>query len=314
MSVTSIFYHHNNNSLLYFFFSSNILVFIIVLNQIYQLFTGFDILGNPAVVYRLSGFYGDELIVGQVLFILSLPSIYFSFFIKNKNISNYYLILTLTIVLIGIFLSGQRSALINCTVSIIIFFYFFRYKLKISIFKIITFLVSLLFFCIFFVKNFNERFIQTTLNQLSNFFDTSYFAYFESSVIVWLKNPILGVGLKNYRNECTNELFISGYSSVPCTTHPHNIYLEILSELGIIGFLIFLTLFIFYFMTVLKNILEDSNANKYSIIPFFVVTIPIIFSIIPSGSFFTNAHSVPFWLYFSIALSILNYKDKKISI
>ena len=47
---------------------------------------------------------------------------------------------------------------------------------------------------------------------------------------------------------------------INCNMHPHNYYLEILSELGIIGFFIFLLFFliIFYQNFLLKNIFKSS--------------------------------------------------------
>ena len=50
---------------------------------------------------------------------------------------------------------------------------------------------------------------------------------------MFLDNKILGVGVKNFRNFCNVEKYKVDRS---CTTHPHNTYIQILAETGIIGF------------------------------------------------------------------------------
>ncbi len=308
LSITSIFYFYQNIKIKYFFFTSAILVYFIFLNQVYQLFFGIDILGNEAEKYRLSGIFGNNLIAGQVLFILSMPAIFFSFSIRKKKISYLFLITTSIIILIGIFLSGQRTALYNYILAFLIYLYLFKDLLKINFIKMFLSLILILTSFIYFVPTFYHRFFETTLKQINNFLYTSYSAHFETAIIVWLNNPFFGVGLKNYRNVCSSEIYISKYTANPCSSHPHNIYLEILSELGFVGLILFVTLFLFYLISIFK-IFKKLNYNyMFMTFPFYITTIPIILSFLPSGSFFTNTHSIPFWLYFSIAVSSLNFK------
>ena len=47
--------------------------------------------------------------------------------------------------------------------------------------------------------------------------------------------PIFGHGPKMFRVICKDEKYATGVS--PCMTHPHNFYLQLLAETGIIGFL-----------------------------------------------------------------------------
>ena len=61
---------------------------------------------------------------------------------------------------------------------------------------------------------------------------------------MYLDNKIFGVGVKNFRKICKYEKY--SVSNLSCASHPHNTYIQILSETGIIGFL-FLINSLFYF-------------------------------------------------------------------
>ena len=98
-----------------------------------------------------------------------------------------------------------------------------------------------------------------------------------------------------------------------CTTHPHNFYLQLLSETGIVG-----TLFIFlnflYLLAILtkflyrklfKNIVELDNTKICLIINFIVFLFPLL----PNGNFFNNWLNMTILIQISFYLFIFN-KDK----
>ena len=65
---------------------------------------------------------------------------------------------------------------------------------------------------------------------------------FRASYKMWKDQPIFGFGLKSFRIKCwefspprTEEYIRDGALAIGCSTHPHNYYLELLSESGIIG-------------------------------------------------------------------------------
>ena len=70
------------------------------------------------------------------------------------------------------------------------------------------------------------------------FFTPSHNALYKTSINIYKDHPIFGSGLKTFRSECKKDKYKS--SELGCSTHPHNIYLNILSETGIIVFLFFL--------------------------------------------------------------------------
>jgi O-antigen ligase len=51
---------------------------------------------------------------------------------------------------------------------------------------------------------------------------------------MFLDKPIFGHGPKMFREACKDEKYAVGIT--PCMTHPHNFYVQLLAETGIIGF------------------------------------------------------------------------------
>ena len=85
--------------------------------------------------------------------------------------------------------------------------------------------------------------------------------------------------------------FIDQVVKGKCSTHPHNVILEFISELGSIG-LIFI-FYKFYFIIINYLFYLRKNKKKYDLsnisnMIFILSPLIIIFPILPSGSFFNN--------------------------
>jgi hypothetical protein len=125
--------------------------------------------------------------------------------------------------------------------------------------------------------------------------------------------PLIKFDIKN--NQLVKKGDYLGYSYEflnGCNTHPHNIYLEFLSELGLFGFLFLLTGFFFIlfnaFMAI-KNIFSKSKINYNCSLFFALLGIFVsIFPLFPSGSFFNNWLSAIFYFNFSFVLFFLQKK------
>jgi len=125
--------------------------------------------------------------------------------------------------------------------------------------------------------------------------------------------PIIKFDIKN--NQLVSKGDYLGYSYEflnGCNTHPHNIYLEFLSELGIFGFLFLLTGFFFILFNAfiaIKNIFSKSKINYNCSLFFALLGIFVsIFPLFPSGSFFNNWLSAIFYFNFGFVLFFLQKK------
>ena len=134
--------------------------------------------------------------------------------------------------------------------------------------------------------------------------DNVYLLLYTSGYEVFKNNKFLGVGNKNYRVEACKPENVKKYT---CNTHPHQIYLELLSEHGIFG--AFIILFIMYkliFSKIWNTFKQDNYIKLGALIYMIFIFIPLL----PSGAFFSN-----FLLtIFCINLSIFYALDKKLNI
>jgi O-antigen ligase len=110
------------------------------------------------------------------------------------------------------------------------------------------------------------------------------------------------------------ELIFSNYEFANgCNTHPHNIHIQFLSELGILGYIFLLIAFSFLLIMILiiffKYLRNNKLKNKELCLFFSILGLFLsIFPFFPSGNFFNNWLSVI--LYFNLASLIFSYNDK----
>ena len=71
---------------------------------------------------------------------------------------------------------------------------------------------------------------------------SGYRGIYETSYKMWKEQPIIGFGLKSFRAKCWE--ILPRIEGLACANHPHNYYLELLSEVGIIGFILMIIFFI----------------------------------------------------------------------
>ena len=94
-----------------------------------------------------------------------------------------------------------------------------------------------------------------------------------------------------------------------CNTHPHNIYLQFLSELGLLGFILFFMFFIyvlwklisFSFKNLNKNLTEVEKSKVFILFGLFLSMIPIL----PSGNYFNNWLLIITYLPIGFYLSLI---------
>jgi len=101
-----------------------------------------------------------------------------------------------------------------------------------------------------------------------------------------------------------------------CSTHPHNYYLEILSELGLIGIILFTFIFIFLIKNFIEIFVKNKVYKKNNLenLIFLSLLISMIVSLWPikiTGSIFTTWNGTYYWFLISLFSSVQNNFKKK---
>ena len=158
-------------------------------------------------------------------------------------------------------------------------------------------------------KIYHNRQKEDKLNKWYNgILDSQYGAHYLTALEIFKNNPIFGTGIKSFRKECKNYEYINSMSvATRCSTHPHNQHLEILSELGLIGYIFFLILILIFF----KFFLYRGSKSSLIFYLIFALVFAKIFPLLPSGSFFSSMNSTYFWLSFSMFFLIKDLKPNE---
>ena len=316
-----------NSNLLKYLFLSMILCFSsLIIDGYFQYIFGKNLFGYALYNdYRVSSFFGSELILGSYL--ARLFPILFGLFILIDQLKKSKLILFLmTIIFVLseglIFISGERLALFFMNLSAI---YIILMLKEYRMYRLWTYIVSLCLIVVMmnFFPNSKERFIDQTIYDFTRNTDDKLYLFskphndmYITAYRIFLDNKFFGVGPRQYRNTCgalpEDKYFVSEYS---CDTHPHQTYIELLSEAGIFAFSMVAMIFIFLCYLSIKHFIFKFIKDKKGIINDFEVCLlsAVIISLwpfSPSGSFFNNWMSIVY--YFPIGLLLWqrsNYKN-----
>ena len=168
----------------------------------------------------------------------------------------------------------------------------------------------------------NETYFEENIQELKytafakNFriYSIEHQSFYESSISIFLNNKLLGVGPKLFREKCKDERYQvklkhnSGLIYNGCQTHPHNFYLQLLSETGIIGTIPIIIFFIYLSYLLLKHLIKKylyhknylTNYDLILIVPLFIIFLPIL----PGHNFFGSWNS--FFIYFIFGFYLKN--------
>ena len=297
-----------------------------------------DLLGFKSNWYgRLSGPFGDELIPGSYLSKFSLFG--FVFLISKKKLENNIIIqsLYLSIIILVCYVSGERMAFATFSLSLLLLLIFldgFRKSIILSI------LIGALFIFLAtylhpFYNDFNiiestqyhqgqkiEKFFQcendtekicskiiniqpSFFEVIKNFGTSAYGEIYLLSFKMFIDNPITGIGINNFKYLCNyNELYKNMMINYDCASHPHNIYIQWLTEGGLIVFISF----ILYLFFLVKFIINNTADKKYKIISIVIILI-MFWPIMSTGSLIKNWFGIITFFIIGLCMCLSKFKN-----
>ena len=138
-----------------------------------------------------------------------------------------------------------------------------------------------------------------------------YFKEFSSFYETWKLNKFIGGGIKTFRYYCHLRENIDKNSDFICNMHPHNYYLEILTETGLVGLFLCISIFsIILYISFLKKYFIASPLQKNNVIvPFIFLFLTEIFPLKSTGSFFTTGNTTYLFLILAILIGLVRREN-----
>ena len=162
--------------------------------------------------------------------------------------------------------------------------------------------VATLFFA---APNIGYRFIDTFVSQLPTHDESPYYLVMNSGMLAFETAPILGIGTGNYRILCVE--IMQDLADGACHPHPHNYYIQMLAETGVIG-LIFGCMM---FGAILWRTIKISWLGRGNVITAtaFIVPLGFFFPLQSTADFFGQWNNLFMWSAIALVLAAGNIKN-----
>jgi len=218
----------------YFYYALVISFSVLIVDGYIQFFTGTNIVGFLKAEHRISSFFDDELIMGSYLSRL-FPLLFALFIAKEKKKLELYFMILFFLLLSGLILiSGERAAFFLYCLSFIFIIIFIKGYAKLRIVLSVSSVIIIMIIFSSFSQVKNHMLSDPASTITKSIFTPAHDSLIRTAYNMFLDKPLVGHGPKMFRVICKDEKYATGVA--PCMTHPHNFYVQLLAETGIIGF------------------------------------------------------------------------------
>ena len=304
-------------------------ILVVIFDSIYQFFNGSNLLGySHPIEYKstskemsyLTGFFDQEKKLGSYL-VRFLPLILALVHLYDKDKYTHLNKYILLIVGVIVFNASERTALF-------LYFFILCSYLLINKNKLISILICFSIILSLFTFNpmFKKKYVDLTLSQMelvkTRHYNTGKVRYISqehedlmfTALMNFKNNVLFGGGVKTFYAQCKEhkkKYFRDRIgenkkrNKLVCSTHPHSTYFQLLSDIGIFGFLIFFYFLCYIILTFYKILFKVKKKEPFVMSYYFVNLGMLIatFPLIPSGNIFNNwiclvtSCTFGFWLF-----------------
>lgn len=288
-------------------------VFLIVDTAI-QYINHVDLLGREAILpgtdsARLTGPYSSQRI-GISLLWIGMPFIIYVLYTSLHPIMSVKRLVCGTVLLAAfcatIFISGERMALLFTALGLFLSVLLVPGKLRFIGIGAICTALALMFALSSTNPNLTGRQIGQTKAVIAVFMDSHYARIWGSAAQIIEENPLFGVGLRHFREECPKAKYgpmMGDPSASRCNRHPHNMYFELITETGIIGMGLWLAMIFLWGRDGLHALAR--NRTDFLLLGLLILLFIRLWPIASTTSMFISWSAVPFWFAIGWLYSII---------
>lgn len=233
---------------------------------------------------RQIGIFGEANFAAAQIAVF-MPFTLYCIFNTKSRFHSFFFTIIFTINISAIILTGSRMGFI-LIFSIIILLLLLDYKkiINTKFLLIIIFIFIIIFFIfsdyyVLLASRFSRIFAENSIDGSTSI----RLELLKNGFKIFLKNPIVGIGIDNYRYEIKNYLDLNKYA--------HNTYLEFLTGVGFLGFLIY----IFLLFKIGYDFFVIWKKNKNDVFLYFLISYIVL---IISFLFLSNLSNRFFWMLF----------------
>lgn len=216
-------------------------------------------------------------------------------FIKDKSFSNFKIFIAMAVfVLIAIFLTRSRVAILTSLLVTLAFLFEYRKNVYSKVFMaiILVLLVSAVFYISLLKSNFNSL--------------TERLIWWKTAYLIFREHLFFGCGFGNYAilfKTFRPELVLN-------TLYAHNIIMQILADLGIFGLISFVYLSLSFYKKVINEI-RSNGGDKYFYKTVALSITSFLFLNLVDYGFFVPANMLAFFIIFCSVFFTESVKLKK---
>lgn len=152
-----------------------------------------------------------------------------------------------------------------------------------------------------------DRYISTFIEHLPTGSHSPYFNTMYPGILAFDASPILGIGTGNFRNMCAD--LVAGQPLLECHPHPHNFYIQLLGENGIIGLIAGVVMM----WSIIVTCFIAGRKNKANVVAAtaFVIPLGLFWPIASTSDFFGQWNNIFMWSALALALGATTLKAEK---
>ncbi|MBC07408.1 O-antigen ligase family protein [Thalassospira sp.] len=288
-------------------------VAVAAIDAIYQFCMGYSVLSGHEMHDRLTGPL-DRPNIGMYLSKLGIAAMAMAFVLKAKKFTNISFIIGCglsPILLTVIFLSGERAASVLTLLALVIILVSlclsgaFARRVSIGLAVCISGALAFLLSSSDYIW---ER-AEALVADISGYTETIYGQLAMLGLRFFGERPLTGTGMGNFSLVC-KDYVQQGVDSALCHPHPHNFYVEWLSDTGLIGTIPFTIFMVILYWMGVKALFGPRESRLLGGL-YLGVLVMSLFPFSVTQSLFSNWPAMLAWLSISVAVAALRFANHK---